>query len=246
MAEFESPRFAGDPVLEEILNDPDTGTLKLQPGSPEDSVMRLQQALFDLTWTLRITPPVHEESDFVVGVYGPVTTETVLAYKTHYGIRFPSSDPEGFVDGLAGPGTFAKLDPQCVLLDEAIVAISQKVDELLAAGTPVQLTALTHATLPIDASSGTFSIGKIDGVAGAIYFKRGVGAFEVHGRIFDAYFPSGPVGGFGVGFPMSDEHAHGAGFRQSDFENGSLRLDLATGRVEPVELRPGADEEPVF
>ena len=35
--EFASPRFAGDPLLVAILNDPDTGTMKLQAGSPPDS-----------------------------------------------------------------------------------------------------------------------------------------------------------------------------------------------------------------
>ncbi len=79
MAEFQSPRFAGDQVLEEILNDPDTGTKKLGPGSPPDSVRRLQQALYDLAWTFKITPPVHEQRDFVVGNYGPLTTKTVVA-----------------------------------------------------------------------------------------------------------------------------------------------------------------------
>jgi hypothetical protein len=33
--DFRSPRFSGDPVLEEILRDPDTGTKKLGPESPE-------------------------------------------------------------------------------------------------------------------------------------------------------------------------------------------------------------------
>ena len=68
MAEFESPRFADDPLLVEILNDPDTGTKKLQPGSPAGSVRTLQQALFDLEWNLR-TPLPHltEPGEFVDG-----------------------------------------------------------------------------------------------------------------------------------------------------------------------------------
>jgi hypothetical protein len=33
--DFRSLRFSGDAVLEEILRDPDTGTKKLGPGSPE-------------------------------------------------------------------------------------------------------------------------------------------------------------------------------------------------------------------
>ncbi len=49
---FQSPRFEGEPHLLQILNDPDTGLMKLGPGSPPESVRRLQQALFDLGWTL--------------------------------------------------------------------------------------------------------------------------------------------------------------------------------------------------
>jgi hypothetical protein len=65
--EFKSLRFAGDPVLEEILNDPDTGTKKLQPGSDPDAVRRVQQAFFDLGWTLTVSPPVTDPSIFVIG-----------------------------------------------------------------------------------------------------------------------------------------------------------------------------------
>lgn len=75
--EFESPRFAGDSVLEEILNDPDTGTKKLQPGSPVESVTKVQQALFELGWTSRIDTPVLDPAVFVIGIYGPLTTKTV-------------------------------------------------------------------------------------------------------------------------------------------------------------------------
>ncbi len=38
MASFVSGRFDEDALLEEILNDPDTGTKKLQAGSPPESV----------------------------------------------------------------------------------------------------------------------------------------------------------------------------------------------------------------
>jgi hypothetical protein len=244
--EFESPRFAGDPVLEGILTDPDTGTKKLQPGSPPGSVRRLQKALFDLAWNTRINPPVHDENDFVVGNYGPKTTATVLAYKTHYDIHFPPSAPTGLIDGLAGPRTFAKLDTQCVLLDEAIAAINQKAADLVAIGIAVELLAFSHATLPIDNTSGTFSAGKIAGADGAILYKRGIGAFEVHGNIYNTYlsgeFASGPFG-----FPISDERDDGPGFRISDFEHGAMRRNLATGLVELVGPNPPGDPEvPVF
>jgi hypothetical protein len=245
--QFESPRFAGDPLLEEILNDPDTGTKKLGPGSPADSVMRLQKALFDLTWNEEIQPPVVDEGDFVVGNYGPRTTEAVLAFKRQYDIHFPPSAPTGFIDGFAGPRTFAKLDPQCVLLDEAIVAIQDKAAELNAARIATELIGTSRrGTVRIKGTSGTFTAAEIAGASGAVYFKRGLGAFEVHGNIHDAYlaadFAAGPFG-----FPTSDEHDDGAGFRASDFETGTLRCELATGVVTPIGPTPSADgEAPVF
>jgi hypothetical protein len=79
--EFRSPRFSGDPVLEEILRDPDTGTKKLGPGSPEaESIKKVQQALFDLMWTQRIDTPVSDPSQFVIGIFGPITSKTVTSW----------------------------------------------------------------------------------------------------------------------------------------------------------------------
>ena len=104
--EFRSPRFSGDPVLEEILRDPDTGTKKLGPGSPEaESIKKVQQALFDLMWTQRIDTPVSDPSQFVIGVFGPITTKTALAYKQHYDIQSPPDAPTGFIDhsSVRGP-----------------------------------------------------------------------------------------------------------------------------------------------
>ena len=65
--QFDSPRFAGDALLEDILNDPDTGTKKLQKHSPADAVRKVQQALFDMNWPLRMLPPITDESVFVDG-----------------------------------------------------------------------------------------------------------------------------------------------------------------------------------
>ena len=70
MTAFVSPRFQGDDLIEHILNDPDTGTLKLGPGSPEQSVITLQHALFDLGWNFRSNPTVAHETDFVDGILG--------------------------------------------------------------------------------------------------------------------------------------------------------------------------------
>jgi hypothetical protein len=227
--EFQSPRFAGDPLLLQILNDPDTGELKLQPGSPPDSVRRLQQALFDLGWTLRIDPPFPDQSQFVIGIYGPVTTKTVLAYKTHHNITFPSS---GTIDGLAGPRTFQRLDRNCVTFDASVSAIEEKAAQLEADGVDVELDTIPPSTVPI---LGTHTAGRhafIDGRAGAIYHSADAGAFEVDGPLFDEYVarggPAGPLGS-----PVSDVHEED-GFLRSDFEHGSLRLDPGTGVVELI------------
>ena len=117
--DFRSPRFSGDAVLEEILRDPDTGTKKLGPGSPEaESIKKVQQALFDLMWTQRIDTPVSDPSQFVIGIFGPITSKTALAYKQHYDIHFPPDAPSGFIDHFVGPRTLDLLDEQCVLFDE--------------------------------------------------------------------------------------------------------------------------------
>lgn len=249
MLQFESPRFSGDPLLLEILNDPDTGAKKLQPGSPPGSVKTLQEALFDLRWNLKTSQPlIRERSEFVVGVYGPKTTEAVKAFKTRYGIHFPPSAPTGFIDGLAGPRTLAKLDQVCVVLDQAIAAIAQKARALIDQGVDVTFQTVEHLTLPIERTSGTFSPAHIAGAIGAIFFKRGHGeANEVHGNIFDAYLPSFAGGPFG--FPITDEEDvdEMPGFRVSHFEHGRMRCELATGVVDQLlseTVPPEAD--PVF
>jgi hypothetical protein len=128
MTTFASPRFQGDDLLDRILDDPDTGEVKLGPGSPEQSVITGQHAVFDLGWNLRIVPVVAEETYFVDSIYGQRTTDAVTAYKRGYDM--PPSDPTGFIDGFAGTRTFRKLDEHCVLLDEASAAIRAKVNDL--------------------------------------------------------------------------------------------------------------------
>ena len=247
--EFASPRFAGDPLLVAILNDPDTGTMKLEAGSPPDSVRTLQTALFDLTWNRKTSQPlILERSEFVVGIYGPKTTESVKAFKTRFGIHFPPDDPAGFVDGLAGPRTLAQLDRCCVVLDAFIAAIEAKAAALIASGIDVTINTSELRTLPIDNTSGTFTPAHIGGVSGAIFFTRGHGeANEVHGNIYDAYLPTfanGPLG-----FPITDEEdiIDQPGFRASHFDNGRLRCDLSTGVVDQL-LIPNLppDPDPVF
>jgi hypothetical protein len=251
MAEFKSPRFANDPLLLEILNDPDTGTVKLGPGSPPASVMTLQEALFDLMWNLRTSEPViRDRSEFVVGNYGPKTTQAVTALKTRYGIHFPPSEPTGLIDGFAGPRTFAKLDELCVFLDGAVESIARKANELIDRGVDVTFVNGDRLTTPIDGTSGTLSLADIAGTSGAIYFKRGMGgeANEVHGNIFISYLESGGPRG-PLGFPITDEEDIDdlPGFRSSHFEHGRLRIEVATGVVDQLVSEPSSPEtDPVF
>ena len=232
MADFQSPRFAGDQLLLAILNDPDTGTLKLGPGSPPDSVKRLQQAVFDLGWTLRIDPPFPDQDQFVIGVYGPVTTKTVLAFKTHHDIHFPPSAPTGFIDGFAGPRTFERLDSDCVPFDASIRAIEEKADALRAAGMTVDLDSVPPSTLPILGTRIAARHAFFDGEPGAIYHSAITDAHEVHGDLFAEFLAQGGVAG-PLGAPVSDVHDDG-GHLRSDFEHGSLVLDPATGVVELI------------
>jgi hypothetical protein len=224
MVEFVSGRFDGDPLLEEILNDPDTGTKKLQPGSPPDSVKRVQQALFDLTWTQRIDTPVSDPTQFVIGTYGPLTLKTVKTYKTHYDIHFPPSAPTGFIDGFAGPRTLAKLDKHCVLFDLCDAKLSGKAAEVKLA------TGMEHdsPTLPVLGTAGAVRLrsgGGVVGIRSAIWFKKGLGAFLVFGPILEAYESNGSESG-DLGFPFTDQltgDAPGRFFQE--FEGGEIRIE---------------------
>jgi hypothetical protein len=40
----------------------------------------VQQALFDLMWTQRIDTPVSDPSQFVIGIFGPITSKTVTSW----------------------------------------------------------------------------------------------------------------------------------------------------------------------
>lgn len=248
MVEFQSPRFAGDALLLDILNDPDTGTMKLGPGSPPSSVATLQDALFDLMWNLRTSEPViHDRSEFVVGIYGPKTTQAVTAFKTRYGIHFPS-DPTAAIDGFAGPRTLARLDQTCVILDKCIERIATKANELISRGVDVTFDENARLTLPFDGTSGSFSPAQIAGTDGAIFFKNHLGeANEVHGAIYQHYlqtFVQGPLG-----FPITDEEdlIDLQGFRISHFEHGRIRIDMTTGVIDQlVSSPPEPETDPAF
>lgn len=238
--EFKSARFAGNAVLEEILNDADTGTKKLQKGSPADAVTIVQQALIDLQWVgdfHTATGTILIPLQFVDGDYGPWTYESVLKYKTYYDIQFPGVD--GF-DGFAGPRTLKALDQHCVLLEEASAAINQHVAELVITGSvgPLELQppdGLGRVVHPIRRSAGAFSSVLIGGEVGAVIFKRTIGAFALHGPLYVRWVELEQALGTGeatgaVGFPVGDI------LKNEDraivnVERGALTLDARTGLI---------------
>ncbi len=234
--DFQSPRFAGEPTLTDILNDPNTGTKKLQAGSPSEAVLPVQRALFDLGWTIRIAPPVQDDSQFVIGTYGPITTKTVLAYKTHYGLRFPPGDPDGFLDGLTGPTTLAHLDRRIVLYDEAVVSVEAKAAELRAAGTDVQVVELSPRLIAILDTDGAFcpTSGPFE-AAGGIWTEPSIGTFWVVRQTASKYLEMGHAHS-PLGFPITDTHFDDPDLRveRSDFQHGAITYDIATDEVSVI------------
>jgi hypothetical protein len=245
--QFASARFDGDPVLQAILDDPDTGTQKLQSGSDPAAVTKVQQAFFDLNWLRRLDIldasgfPL-PESQFVVGTYGPITTNVVTRYKRQFDIHFPPSSPTGIIDGFVGPRTLRLLDAQVALIDTAADAIETKANDLIAAGTNVTFSAGSNAepdTLPIPGTNGAKRVcDDIGGELGIIYFKAGIGAVELHGGIIFAYLENGGPGG-PLGFPTSDVGPDGAGGLQADFEHGSIGFDPSSGATTVNVPAPG-------
>jgi len=228
--EFTSPRFQGDPLLLEILNDPNTGQKKLKKGSPEGPVLKVQQALLDLHW-VEDAGLIAEEL-FVDGDYGPATEGTVRVYKAFYHLTFPPGDPFGIVDGYTGPLTLAVLDRHCTLFDEARAALHAKADELIGKGWPLKLVPDYPApgARPIIGTFGASIVFNMEGVAGEIAYSPTNGAFEVHGPIYIEWLRRGYATGH-FGFPISDEYEDGNGLRVSDFEGGSIHLNADTGRL---------------
>jgi hypothetical protein len=197
-----STRFGDDPLLVEILNDPDTGTRKLGSHSPPASVMRLQQALWDLGWVARVEPTIARR-EFVIGAYGPITRKTVVAYKTNYGIHYPPDAPTGFIDAYAGPRTLARLDRHCALLDAAISAFTK-------------LEADDDSPFALVVTSGRQRVHPVPGTRGCTtemwsgevpivgYHHPDAGTFGLQGELEEHYRlrlggPTGPLG-----FPTSD------------------------------------------
>ena len=228
--EFESPRFTRDELLHAILNDPDTGTRKLGPGSPPESVKLLQQALWDLSWVAATSPGTLHQ-DFVIGIYGPKTQAAVIGYKTNYGIHFPPDAPTGFVDEYAGPRTFRRLDRHCVMLDRATAALFTKLTELQTGGVPLNLVQNPDPqaphTIPVRGTPGAaWECLFYDDTSAHLYTRAETGTFMVTG-VIDQYYrnAAGGPGGW-LGFPITDEYISADGNPTVEFEGGTLTHDL--------------------
>ena len=201
---------------------------------PPEPVRRVQQAFWDLGWTFRIRPPFEDDSQFVIGIYGPITTKTVLAYKTHYDLRFPPGDPNGFIDGLVGPTTLAHLDKKVVALDAATDSIEEKVTELQNDGTDVELVELNPPTASILDTNGFWcpTTGPF-GADGGIWTEPTVGTFWLVRQTYEKYLELGHAKSF-LGFPITDTHfddPHGE-IERADFQHGGITFEIATGQVE--------------
>ncbi len=220
--DFVSTRFVGDPFLQAIFDSPDTSTLHMAAGDTHtDSVRRVQQALTDLGWPARCEPPIYE--DIVIGIYGPLTTRVVQTYKTHYGIIYPGATT---ITGTLGPQTIRKLDVQIAFWDESVAAINAKIAALRAGGLAVDDTVDSRYIVLLGHNSIVRYL-RIDNTEAGIFNTFDVGCFEVHGNIFNEYWPMMDV----LGMPVSDEYATPEGYRRSDFLHGSLFCDPSDGVV---------------
>lgn len=217
--EFMSQRFAGNTLLEQILNDPDTGTLKLQAGSPATAVKPVQKALLDLRWPAEVVPPVPLDG-FDDGTWGTNTQNTVLTYKRCFRVVFPGDHS---IDGLVGPRTLWLLDKHITWYDSFVTEIDGKIAELQASGANVvpgdAAKAVRQAAVKRDVT--------VDGVTGAVFTSRDTPPLLVSSPILEAYLDR--VRSFGA--PVSDETDGPDGTREQAFQFGTLRHDPATGQV---------------
>jgi hypothetical protein len=230
--DFASPRLQAHPRLLQILNQPPTGTMHLQQGDTGGDVKAVQQALYDLCWTLRIQPPLTDASQFVIGTFGPLTAKTVLEFRTHHHIVFPGATA---ATSTVGTATLVKLDALIVQHDASVAAIQLHAQKLTSRGGATTVVFDTDASaqpLPrtVGDSGGVFWTATIDGVVAPFFHKASTGAYFVADPILDAYaahgFPAGPLG-----FPIWDTYTDDDGGARNDFENGSLKQDPLTGEV---------------
>lgn len=217
--QFLSSRFTGIGLLQQILDDPDTGTLKLQQGSPAQAVKPVQRALLDLRWPAEVVPPV-PTAGFDDGVFGTNTLNTVLAYKRCFRVVFPGAPS---VDGFVGPRTLWLLDRHIAWYDSFLAEVDARIAELQASGASV---------VPGDASKAIRQAAlkrsvTVDGVEGAVFTSRNTPAVLVRSPFLGAYLDR--VRSFGA--PVSEEQDGPDGTREQSFEFGTLRHDPATGQV---------------
>jgi peptidoglycan hydrolase-like protein with peptidoglycan-binding domain len=232
--DYASPRFQGDQHLVDILNDPDTGNVKLGPGSPSASIQKVQQALEDLDWPAQAEPQIDaDQVTFSDGIWGPNTENAILAYKFAFQLRFPPGAFPGLLDGFAGPRTMFLLDFHVVAFDAAVAAIDAKVADLTANG----------RTVTDETTSGPLSRTRIvtremsvDGTPMTIAHHPDLGAFLIGSPIVDHWLDR--LIAFGA--PTGDEHDVGGGARQVEFQFGTLEVDAA-GAVSVVGERTTPD-----
>jgi hypothetical protein len=240
MVSFRSPRFQGNVVLQETLDDPDTGTRKLQKHSDPTAVRLAQEAVYDLMWAVSGSAGASYPSraDFVDGDYGPSTERSVRDDKEHYRIVFPPGDPNGIVDGFTGPRTLMKLDNQIAWRDLVRDIIQANVTSLQQAAEPVALSAIVVEPPPFQPWRGSNEYltweatwgGRAALLVGTMPDK----AFALHGEILTRWLDKGGcTGSFGP--PTSDIGSDGSGGLVCTFQGGEITVD-GTGQV--VE-RPG-------
>ena len=220
--ELMSPRFAGNPLLQQILDDPDTGTVKLQPGSPADAVTPVQRALLDLRWPAEVVPPVPLDG-FDDGDFGQNTENTVLTYKRCFRVVFPGT---ASIDGLVGPRTLWLLDKHITWYDSLLTEVDTKIAELQAAGASI---VTGDASKAIRQAALKRSV-TVDGVEAAVFTSRSTSPVLVRTPILEAYLDR--VRAFGA--PIADERDGPDGTREQEFEFGVLSHDPATGAVARV------------
>lgn len=216
---FMSARFLGNVELERILNDPDTGTVFLQSGSPPDAVSAVQQALADLRWPLEVAPPVALDN-FVDGDFGQNTFNTVLTYRRCFRVV---SVNDGSIDGHPGPRTLWLLDKHITWFDLLVAEVDSKIADIQAAGSVVDLGEATKAIRQAALKRNVV----VDGVTGAVFVANGKVPVLVRTPILEAYLDR--VRSFGA--PVADERDGPDGTREIEFEFGTLRHDPATGSV---------------
>jgi len=217
--ELMSPRFADNPLLQQILDDPDTGTVKLQPGSPADAVTPVQRALLDLRWPAEVVPPVPLEG-FDDGDFGQNTENTVLTYKRCFRVVFPGTTS---IDGLVGPRTLWLLDKHISWYDSLLAEVDTFIADLQAGGAAIvpgdATKAIRQAALKRNVA--------IDGVQAAVFTSRSTPPVLVRSPVLEAYLDR--VRAFGA--PIAEERDGPDGTREQEFEFGVLRHDPATGAV---------------